>query len=128
MPRLPRAVFAGFAHHVTQRGNRPNSLIRPGSPWQQQLTAVTDWSAWLAQTDDDDNALNTLRLHANKRLPCGDSGFVARQILQNVVAPEQAGRVIFAERVNGRFLGLQVQSLPIPARQIARTPPVIDQP
>jgi hypothetical protein len=49
-------------------------FFKPGSPWQQQLATVT---AWLAQTDDA-SALNTLRLHANKGLPCGDDGFVAR--------------------------------------------------
>ena len=51
-----------------------------------------------------------------------------RQILQQTVAPEQVGAISFAERVNSRFVGLQVESLPIPARQIARTPPVFDAP
>jgi plasmid stability protein len=52
-----------------------------------------------------------------------------RQILQNIVAPEQqAGQVSFAERVNSRFAGLNVDSLPIPARQLARTPPDIEAP
>ena len=51
-----------------------------------------------------------------------------RQILQNVVAPEQAGQVSFAERVNSRFSGLKVQPFPIPERQIARKPPAIDTP
>lgn len=51
-----------------------------------------------------------------------------RQILQKIVAPEQAGQVSFAERVNSRFAKLQVDSLPIPARQTARTPPAIGTP
>ncbi len=51
-----------------------------------------------------------------------------RQILQQAVAPEQVGGVSFAERVNSRFVSLQVESLSIPARQIARTPPVLDTP
>ena len=27
MPRLPRTVFAGLPHHVTQRGNRRESIF-----------------------------------------------------------------------------------------------------
>jgi plasmid stability protein len=49
-----------------------------------------------------------------------------RQILQQTVAPEQVGAISFAERINSRFVGLQGDSLPIPPRQIARTPPVFD--
>lgn len=46
-----------------------------------------------------------------------------RQILQQTVAPEQAGQISFAERVNRRFAGLEVEALPIPPRQVVRTPP-----
>ena len=49
-----------------------------------------------------------------------------RQILQQILAPEQAGQVSFAERVNRRFAGLEAASLPIAPRQIARTPPEFD--
>ena len=49
-----------------------------------------------------------------------------RLILQQTVAPMQAGQISFAERVNRRFAGLQAESLPIPARQSARTPPAFD--
>ena len=48
-----------------------------------------------------------------------------RQILQDTVAPEQAGQISFAERINRRFASLKVESLPIPSRQIARTPPAL---
>lgn len=51
-----------------------------------------------------------------------------RQILQKIVAPEQTGQVSFAERINRRFAGLQADALLIPARQAARTPPVVDTP
>ncbi len=74
----------------------------------------------------DESVKNSLRLRAAHHGWSMEQE--VRQILQNIVAPEQAGRVSFAERVNSRFLGLQVQSLPIPARQIARTPPIFDQP
>ncbi|PIQ54162.1 MAG: hypothetical protein COW02_05490 [Comamonadaceae bacterium CG12_big_fil_rev_8_21_14_0_65_59_15] len=52
-------------------------LINPDSPRQQQLATVANWSNWLAQVDDA-HALNTLRLHANKGLPCGDERFVVK--------------------------------------------------
>ena len=51
-----------------------------------------------------------------------------RQILQQTVAPEQTEQISFAERVNRRFASLKVESLPIPPRQIARTPPEFGQP
>ena len=49
-----------------------------------------------------------------------------RQILQQIMAPEQDGQVSFAERVNRRFARLETDSLPITPRQIARTPPEFD--
>ena len=72
----------------------------------------------------DESVKNSLRVRAARHGWSMEQE--VRQILQKVVAPEQAGQVSFAERVNGRFSGLQVVSLPIPERQIARTPPAID--
>ncbi|MBK5205971.1 MAG: pantothenate metabolism flavoprotein [Polaromonas sp.] len=74
----------------------------------------------------DESVKNSLRVRAARHGWSMEEE--VRQILQKIVAPEQAGQVSFAERVNSRFAGLQVDSLPIPARQIARTPPVIDTP
>lgn len=74
----------------------------------------------------DESVKNSLRVRAARHGWSMEQE--VRQILQNVVAPEQAGQVSFAERVNSRFAGLQVDSLPIPARRIARTPPGIDTP
>ena len=51
-----------------------------------------------------------------------------RQILQQTVAPEQAEAISFAERINRRFTGLDTESLSLPARQAARTPPVFETP
>ena len=51
-----------------------------------------------------------------------------RQILKQAVAPEQAGQLSFAERINRRFVGMDVESLPVPARQTTRTPPTLDTP
>lgn len=51
-----------------------------------------------------------------------------RQILQQTVAPEQAAEASFAERINRRFAGLDVEALAVPARQAARKPPEFGQP
>ena len=74
----------------------------------------------------DESVKNSLRVRAARHGWSMEQE--VRQILQEIVAPEQAAQVSFAERVNSRFSGLQVESLPIPARQIARTPPAIDTP
>ena len=74
----------------------------------------------------DESVKNSLRLRAARHGLSMEEE--VRQILQKIVAPEQAGQVSFAERVNSRFAGLQGDSLPIPARQISRTPPAIDTP
>ena len=74
----------------------------------------------------DESVKNSLRVRAARHGRSMEEE--VRQILQNIVAPEQAGQVSFAERVNSRFAGLHVDSLPIPARQLARNPPDIDAP
>ena len=51
-----------------------------------------------------------------------------RQILRQTVLPEQLEATSFAERVNSRFAGLNVESLSAPARQPARKPPGFDKP
>ena len=54
---------------------------------------MSDWSAWLAQIDDAES-LKTLRLHADKGLPCGDDGFVAKLggMAGRSLAPKPCGR------------------------------------
>ncbi len=83
-------------------GLRQDALLRTDSPWQRQLATVTDWSAWLAQVDDA-NALNTLRLHANKGLPCGDEGFVTKlgDLLGRPLAPRPRGRPRLEQQEKG---------------------------
>jgi hypothetical protein len=46
-----------------------------------------------------------------------------RNILHQVLAPATAG---FADRINQRFAALNLDSLPVPARQAARNPPDMD--
>lgn len=88
-----RAQDYRWSSAASHCGLREDALLKPDSPWHQQLATVTDWSAWLAQTDDA-SALNTLRLHANKGLPCGDEGFVARLggMIGRSLVPKPRGR------------------------------------
>lgn len=74
----------------------------------------------------DESVKNSLRLRAARHGWSMEQEI--RQILQATVAPEQAGQISFAERVNRRFAGLEVESLPIPPRQIARKLPELDTP
>lgn len=74
----------------------------------------------------DESVKNSLRLRAARHGWSMEQE--VRLILQKIVAPEQAAQVSFAERVNGRFSGLQTEPLPLPARQIARTPPDLAAP
>lgn len=74
-------------------GQKPDALLKFDSAWQQQLAAEKDWSAWLAQADDADK-LKTLRLNADKGLPCGDERFVERLgvMAGRSLAPRPRGR------------------------------------
>lgn len=74
----------------------------------------------------DESVKNSLRMRAARHGWSMEQE--VRQILQQTVAPEQAGQISFAERVNRRFAGLNVASLPIPPRQITRTAPEFDTP
>jgi plasmid stability protein len=74
----------------------------------------------------DESVKNSLRVRAARHGWSMEQEI--RQILQQTVAPEQTEQISFAERVNRRFANLTVESLPIPPRQITRTPPKFDQP
>lgn len=72
----------------------------------------------------DEAVKNSLRLRAARH--GWSMEHEVRQILQQTVAPEQTEAVSFAERINRRFAGLDAESMSLPARQPARTPPVFD--
>ena len=74
----------------------------------------------------DEAVKNSLRLRAARHGWSMEQE--VRHILQQTVAPEKVEGISFAERINSRFAGLNAEPLPIPARQIARTPPVFDKP
>jgi len=67
----------------------------------------------------DESVKNCLRLRAARH--GGSMEQEIRQILQATVAPEQAEKISFAERVNRRFAGLSADLLLILPRQIVRT-------
>ena len=74
----------------------------------------------------DEGVKNSLRLRAARHGWSMEQE--VRQILQQTVAPEQVEAISFAERVNSRFAGLNVEFLGVPARKPARTPPGFDHP
>lgn len=74
----------------------------------------------------DEAVKNSLRLRAARHGWSMEQE--VRKILQQTVAPEQVQATSFAERINSRFAGLNAESLPILARQAAKTPPAFDKP
>lgn len=44
MPRLPRAVFAGFPHHITQRGNRREPVFFSDEDRQVYLSWLKEYA------------------------------------------------------------------------------------
>jgi len=61
--------------------------------------------------------MNTLRLHANKRLPCGDSGFVARlsDMVGRSLVPKPRGRpkLELEEKGGVRFFPFSFEMIPM---------------
>lgn len=58
-------------------GLRDDPLLTTARPWHERLSAVKDWSAWLAEGDEAEE-LATLRRNVDKGLPCGAETFLAR--------------------------------------------------
>lgn len=71
----------------------------------------------------DDSLKNKLRLQSAQH-GCSMEAEV-RNILRTVLAPSLS-TTDFAERIHQRFAKLNLDSLPLPARQTARTPPDMD--
>ena len=69
----------------------------------------------------DDDLKTLLRLQA-ARHGCSMEQ-EARDILRKAVQPTAAGEG-FAQRINQRFAGLEVETLPIPKRRTARLPAI----
>ena len=58
-------------------GHRQDPLLTRNDRWLQQIEGIGDWSAWLAESDDE-NMVDALRRSARRGLPCGSDEFVNR--------------------------------------------------
>ena len=58
-------------------GLREDPLLTTARTWRERLSAVKDWSAWLAEGDEAEE-LATLRRNVDKGLPCGAESFLDR--------------------------------------------------
>jgi len=58
-------------------GQKADTVLTADAQWLKQIQAVGDWSAWLAEPDQEEQ-LDILRRHVERGLPCGSDGFVRR--------------------------------------------------
>jgi putative transposase len=65
-------VWSSAAAHC---GKTTTTLLNLESVWQKRFATVKDWSAWLAQGDEDEE-LRVVRRNIDKGLPCGSDDFV----------------------------------------------------
>lgn len=72
--RAERYAWSSAAAHCDLRDD---ALLSTKVAWQRMWAQVPDWSAWLAEGEDDVQ-LSVLRRHINKGLPCGTERFIKR--------------------------------------------------
>lgn len=58
-------------------GLKKDAVLTKERHWQPQFEGVGNWSAWLAEGEDN-QVVETLRKHARKGLPCGSDEFIDR--------------------------------------------------
>jgi putative transposase len=73
---VERAESYPWSSAAAHCGLRSDGLLPNDSPWALGLNEIRDWSAFLA--DGDDERDRTLRRHADQGLPCGSDEFVER--------------------------------------------------
>jgi putative transposase len=56
-------------------GIRSDGLLDLESSWSEKFSAMKDWSAWLAEGDEEEE-LRTVRRNIEKGLPCGSDNFI----------------------------------------------------
>lgn len=56
-------------------GLRSDPVLTLKPLWQRRFERISDWSAWLAEGDEE-HSLEMLRRHADKGLPCGSTAFI----------------------------------------------------
>ncbi len=54
---------------------KKNPVLTKEKEWIKAMTEVSDWSQWLAETDEPEK-LKILRRNINKGLPCGSEAFI----------------------------------------------------
>lgn len=70
-----RAEHYAWSSAAAHCGGPSNPLLRAGSRWGQAFSQLQNWSAWLAQSDEEEE-LCTVRRHVERGLPCGSAEFV----------------------------------------------------
>ena len=58
-------------------GLRTDPVLTRKSSWRKQLEGIGDWSAWLAEGDEQ-QTLEVLRRNVEKGLPCGSEKFIQK--------------------------------------------------
>ena len=72
-----RAEDYQWSSAATHCGKRSDGLLNLESGWNGKLSAIEDWSAWLAEGDEEEE-LRTVRRNIERGLPCGSDDFVRR--------------------------------------------------
>jgi putative transposase len=74
---VERAEDYPWSSAAAHCGLRNDTVLTDDCDWQGQVAGVGNWSAWLAEGDED-RELRVLRAHASKGLPCGSDEFIDR--------------------------------------------------
>lgn len=72
---VSRAEDYPWSSAAAHCGLRKDPLLAAESPWIQTLGCIGNWSAWLAEGDDQ-TSTDLLRRNADKGLPCGSDSFI----------------------------------------------------
>ena len=72
-----RAEAYRWSSAAAHCGRRPDALLDPQSRWSKRFSAIDDWSAWLAQGDEE-SEMTMLRRNVDKGLPCGTDRFIEK--------------------------------------------------
>jgi putative transposase len=70
-----RAQDYAWSSAAVHCGKTASPVLNLESVWQKQLSAMDNWSTWLAQGDEE-TELRVVRRNVDKGLPCGSAEFV----------------------------------------------------
>ncbi len=83
---VKRAVDFAWSSAAAHCGNREDKVLTMKRYWKKQFELISDWSAWLAEGDSEEE-MSILRRNVQKGLPC-----VSRRFLCKL--EKRAGRVL----------------------------------